>query len=293
METYSTDIPNSCLPAPGSRISTLAAVIQETYAVLRQAADLSPANPAVTEQIGLLAQQIRLPYSPEEVQYILQHEEIQPLRQILLGMLSEAECRMELFDSHQLSLQANGGLSCLRHYRNWETYEHLVRLEREQLRRLRRTDGNDNTVVFVGSGPMPISAMMIHLEEQVNVVCVDMNPDACEAARTLLERVGLGDPVRVVQAEGANYDYAGCGIVFVASLVSGKAKVFEQIRATNPNALVAVRTAEGMRQLMYEAVDESVMETEGWRLLARTSPIHSHAINSTLFYRYDGSGRVQ
>ncbi|MNV99991.1 hypothetical protein D3C71_1954280 [compost metagenome] len=73
--------------------------------------------------------------------------------------------------------------------------------------------------------------------------------------------------------------------MFIASLVSCKDRVLEQIRRTSADSLVAVRTAEGIRQLMYEAVDEEAMIAAGWSLLGRTWPKERIVINSTLFYR--------
>jgi hypothetical protein len=82
---------------------------------------------------------------------------------------------------------------------------------------------------------------------------------------------------------GAAFDYSPYSRIFVASLVQNKPAVLAQIARTASNPLVAVRTAEGMRQIMYEAIDESELSKQGWRILARTWPDAKLVINSTLF----------
>lgn len=54
----------------------------------------------------------------------------------------------------------------------------------------------------------------------MSVFCVDIDPDACEAARLMMERSHLGDKVQIVLGDGAEFDYAAFQHVFIASLVT-------------------------------------------------------------------------
>ncbi|WP_261381174.1 nicotianamine synthase family protein [Paenibacillus cremeus] len=287
MEYAATDAALLSQSAPSVRISELIALVKQTYALLHQESDLTPSNPLIAEAVSTLSRLVTQTYSPDEVQRVLKDTTIAPLRAGLLAKLSEAECLMELFDSRRLHDQHDLSLAELRRYPNWDRYEALVGAELELLARLRRAGDAERPIVFVGSGPVPLSAVILHLQEKVPVVCVDVDPAACESARLLLERVGLGEAIRVSQGDGADFDYAPFRHVFVASLVTRKTHVLAQIRRTRADALVAVRTAAGMRQLMYEAVDEQAMAFAGWRLLGRSSPRERQVINSTLFYRLE------
>lgn len=115
------------------------------------------------------------------------------------------------------------------------------------------------------------------------MICLEFDAAAYEASCSLLQYMGLADRVRVIMEDGATYDYGAYSNVIVASLVRNKLAVLEQISRTSPDCLVAVRTAEEMRQIMYEAIDERQLTALGWRLLARTLPIENLVINSTLF----------
>ncbi len=254
--------------------------------MLRRESDLTPANPIIKEYRSNLARQIRLEYTPEEVEMVIRNKNIRELRQSLLVNLSESEYQMELFESRRLCGESGAGLSALAQYEDWEKYESLVGHELEQLSKQPQPAEAGIPIVFVGSGPLPLSAILIHILKKEIVYCLDIDPDACEASTALLERIGLAHNIHVVKEDGAKFDYHPFQRIFIASLVPDKQKVLEQIRRTRPDALVAVRTVEGMRQLMYEALSEETMESEGWELLARTSPEGSTVINSTLFYRF-------
>lgn len=270
---------------PSKRISDLITLVKETYDVLHRESDLSPSNSAITKTISIFTEALRQTYTPEEIRYVMDNVDIATLQKGLLSKLSEAEYRMELFDSRHLCDQPEFGLANLFKYKNWGNYESLVGEELKQLRKIIRPEEITSPIVFVGSGPLPLSAVLLHLRWNVSVFCVDIDPDACEAARLMMERSHLGDKVQIVLGDGAEFDYAAFQHVFIASLVTQKDKVLEQIRRTNPDALVAIRTAEGIRRLMYEAINEEAIAAAGWRLLGRTSPIENRVINSARFYR--------
>src|SRR5262249_46141321 len=109
-----------------------------------------------------------------------------------------------------------------------------------------------------------------------------VDPQACSLAGELCRKAGLrGIDVRC--ADGAEHDFAHSPVVFIASLVREKGRVVEGVRETCPQACVALRSAEGLRTLLYEPVDQPELAAMGCRFLGRTD--HNPAvINTTLFY---------
>jgi hypothetical protein len=71
--------------------------------------------------------------------------------------------------------------------------------------------------------------------------------------------------------------------VIVASLVPDKTRVMRRIRATQPAAVVALRSAEGLCTLLYDPLDEAELDALGCRYLGRTRH-NPRAINTTLLY---------
>ncbi|MGO4348582.1 nicotianamine synthase family protein [Paenibacillus sp. MCAF9] len=261
------------------------AFIREVNELLQKEVDLSPANQLVTNMIRRLSLQLRSHYLPEEVQAVLSNEYIRMNQRNLQDKLSEAEFLVELGDSLHISKSEDTVLDNIRRLPYWNIYMALVSEELSTLRRITRADGQKEKsgIVFVGSGPMPLSPIILHLIGDVEVLCLEIDPVAYDASCFLLERMGLGNKVTVVLENGSDFDYSSYTRVFVASLVRDKIGVLNQIKRTSPDSLVAVRTAEGMKRIMYEAVDESQLKKQGWRIMARTWPEETLVINSTLF----------
>lgn len=267
------------------RVDHFIVFIREANELLQKEFDLSPANQRVTNMISRLSQQLRSPYLSEEVQAVLSDEYIRMNGRKLQVKLSEAEFLAELGDSRNLNLSEGTVLDIVTRMPIWNTYMALVSEELSTLRRIIREDGQTekSPIVFVGSGPMPLSPIILHLCGDMEVVCLEIDPVAYDASCSLLERMGLGDKVTVVLGNGSEFDYSAFSQIFVASLVRNKLAVLEQISRTSPNPLVAVRTAEGMKQIMYESLDESQLNKQGWRIVGRTWPENNLVINSTLF----------
>ncbi|GLX66709.1 nicotianamine synthase family protein [Paenibacillus glycanilyticus] len=266
-------------------VNDFIAFIRETNELLQKESDLSPANPTVTGVINLLFVQLRSRYSPEEVQAVLSHEYIQSNQRQLQDKLSEAEFLTELSDSRKACESRDSGLDAVKWLPNWPVYIELVKQELFTLQQYTEAnrESEQSPIVFVGSGPMPLSSILLHLFGGVEVICVEKDATAYEASRALLEHMGFGAKVKVVLEDGSRFDYGPYRRVFVASLVKNKQAVLEQIRCTSSNPLVAIRTAEGMKQIMYESIEVDTLTSQGWRVLGRTSPDEKVVINSTLF----------
>lgn len=286
MEVYSTGSIRLAGHAPRTQlVDHFIAFIREINELLQKELDLSPANQMVTSMIRHLSLQLRSHYLPEEVQAVLSNEYIRTNRQKLQDKLSEAEFLAELGDSRHLCKSEDFVFDILKMMPTWNIYMALVSKELSIFRRLIRQDdqAEKSPIVFVGSGPMPLSPIILHLFGDVDVICLEIDSLAYEASCTLLERIGLEEKVTVILKNGSEFDYSAYNRIFMASLVKNKLAVLEQISRTSQNPLVAVRTAEGMKQIMYEAIDESQLTKQGWRILARTWPEDNLVINSTLF----------
>lgn len=286
MEVYSTgSIVHTGNKPRMQMVDNFIAFIREANELLQEELDLSPANQLVTNVISRLSLQLRSHYLLEEVQAVLSNEYIRMNLRKLQDKLSEAEFLVELSDSRHICKSEDSVLDIVTRLPVWNIYMALVSRELSALRRFIKQDSHavKSPIVFVGSGPMPLSPIILHLFGGVEVVCLEIDAVAYDASCSLLERMGLGTKVNVILENGSEFDYSSYSRIFVASLVRNKLAVLEQISRTSQNPLVAVRTAEGMRQIMYEAIDESQLNKQGWRIMARTWPEDNLVINSTLF----------
>jgi len=111
-------------------------------------------------------------------------------------------------------------------------------------------------LLFIGSGPVPVSAILFHQRLGAQVDCVDLDPMAVEHSRKFLARLRLSDPIRVHCADGSLMDALDYDAVVIALLAKPKHEILAQL-ATNarPDCRVICRTSQGLRVLVYEPMD--------------------------------------
>lgn len=271
-------------------VEAVIAFIREANELLQQEIDLSPANQRVVDIVSRLSARLRAGYFPEEIEAILDNEYIRMNLRSLQHKLSEAECLAEL-DASRHICQTKQAVIADR-LPNWNIYMELVGKELSILRQLSLRDGraDEAPIVFVGSGSLPLSAIILHLCGNAEVICVELDAAAYKASRALLKCLGLSNEITVVMMDGADFNYSSYKRIFVASLVQNKEAVLEQINRTASDPLVAVRTAEGIKQMMYESIDEARLNRQGWTIAARTRPDDQLVINSTLFLKRAACG---
>ncbi|WP_139489438.1 nicotianamine synthase family protein [Brevibacillus dissolubilis] len=269
---------------------------------LHQETDLSPRNPKINHALSDLVAQVSLVYSSQEEQDILTDERIRQLRSTLLPKLSIAEAEMEFYYAQEYSENLLLNMEHLRDFLYWDNYEALVQVELEGLAACRpQVEGypvkvsplevaQGEAVAFVGAGPFPLSAIILHQQTGVPVVCIDVDAAAVGAGRALIERLGLQEQITYLHRSGEQVDYAPYPLIFCASLIPDKQQVVEQIQRTRGKradasrpTILAVRSADGVHTLLYEPVDEREMDSLGARLIGRTWA-DTRIINSTLYY---------
>lgn len=122
-------------------------------------------------------------------------------------------------------------------------------------------------LLFVGSGPFPISPILFSTISGAQVDCFDSSPEACSISRKVIDKLNLSDRVRVIQKSAQDVDlptvmtpgdYGKYDVVVVALLAQPKAAILDQIwRSVGPYPRVVLRYSEGSRELLYKGMDLS------------------------------------
>jgi hypothetical protein len=282
-ESSATDLP----PGVGAIVRQVVAV----HALLTSESDISPRNEKINRALGDLVKLLLRPYDPCETAAVLDNAEIVALKDSLLARLSEAEFALERFWSEHFLGRTSLGLCDLEGFIYWRYYERLLGMEMRALSHLRQRHRefvkSEERIAFVGGGPLPLSAILLHAKTGASVVCIDSDAVAFDSAKRLMSMLGFRGAT-AVHADGADFDYQGFSTIVIASLVAKKAAVVRRIVETSKHALVAVRTVEGMRTLLYSAADVVALQAAGLELAGHTSP-DAETINATLFFQGDAS----
>ena len=143
------------------------------------------------------------------------------------------------------------------------------RFERLVKRELSLLDGNiPQRVLFVGSGPLPISAFHIQRVIQRPVDCLDRNSSAVAISREVIEKLGLSESLRVFNGLGERFDIKEYDLILVALLASPKRRILRNLRKkAGPSCRILCRTSFSLRTLVYEPTSEDVLG--GFQLMAQ------------------------
>jgi nicotianamine synthase len=144
-----------------------------------------------------------------------------------------------------------------------DNYEALVAFEYEALTHW--LGRRPRSVAVVGSGPLPLTAVLLHrLAPGLRVTCLDRDASALARGRRVASVLGT-DGVTHVHADACRHDYSSYDVVMVAALVGStpavKLAVLGAVADTSPRtALLAARSvpADG-RRLLYPRIDEACM----------------------------------
>ena len=143
------------------------------------------------------------------------------------------------------------------------------RFERLVKRELSLLNGDiPQRVLFVGSGPLPISAFHIQRVIQRPVDCLDRNPAAVDISREVIEKLGLGESLRVFNGLGESFDIKEYDLILVALLAAPKRRILRNLRKKAlPSCRILCRTSFSLRTLVYEPTPEDVLG--GFQLMAQ------------------------
>jgi L-amino acid N-acyltransferase YncA len=149
---------------------------------------------------------------------------------------------------------------------NYLLYERFDRLVKRELSLL---EGNiPQRVLFVGSGPLPISAFHIQRVLQRPVDCLDRDSCAVAISREVIEKLGLGESLRVFQGLGESFDIKEYDLILIALLASPKRRILRNLRKKAlPSCRILCRTSFSLRTLVYEPTSEDVLG--GFQLMAQ------------------------
>lgn len=195
-----------------------------------------------------------------EASAVLDDPVLAAVRERLQALCAEGEARLE---AHWARRVLEGGPSSagwreLEAFPYFVSYERLARLEFAALdvAAPRVSGAGPRRALFVGSGPLPLTAILLAARYGLEITNLDLNPDAALLGGRLAAHLGLGSLLEFVAADVLVYpDIEHVDVVFVAALVGRhrveKRAILRRItRHVRPQATVVIRSAHRMRTLL-------------------------------------------
>ncbi len=156
-------------------------------------------------------------------------------------------------------------------------YETLIRTQVESLQHSR-----PQRVAFIGSGPMPISLILLYRLYGIESVGIDIDPKAVSLSIQGIRRLGLEGAITVVQGTEKVLGHIDWDLVVVAALAEPKVRIFahlKRIMADTGGRPVICRTYSGLRTLLHPPLQQE--DHPGFRICREIRP-EKNRVNNTL-----------
>lgn len=114
----------------------------------------------------------------------------------------------------------------------------------------------DDHVLFIGSGPFPITAIEYARQTGCKVDCVEMLSDKADVSRNVINRLEMSDQVQVHTAEGQAFSPRPYSVVLIGVLAQPKQDIINNLEINGRDKIrVLTRTTTDLRQFIYPAAE--------------------------------------
>lgn len=253
------------------------------HEALRARPHLRP-EPATNELFERLVSLAVDPAAARDADAVLRDPAVERLLPSLRQLCADGEFELERAWAERIVAHPDPRTELARfpYHRN---YGDLTRLEHHTVAGL--TSGPVRRVLFVGSGPLPLTSLLLAERHGCEVDNLDRAPDAVRLGAQLASALGR-DGLRFRGGDVLDgrdrYDPERYDLVYLAALAGldpdAKHELLEHLgRRLRPGTLVLARSAHSLRGLLYPVLDPD--DLPGLRTLAVVHP-HTDVVNSVV-----------
>lgn len=229
-------------------------------------------------------------YDDGTVNTVLNDVHILALIPTLRAMASQGEYFLELTWANELSKEQHPKLSKFVYYQN---YVDLVKLE---IHALHGVNAPLNNIVFIGSGPLPLSPILMYQEltstanSNVMMHNIDRDEASITVSNTLLQKLGIDHGFKQHVMDATDYsDFGHADLVVLGALVGQdvqeKMDFLSHIgKSMKQGSYLMARSAHSLRKLLYPSIEPYQVNACGFETLVVLHPFND-VVNSVLIAR--------
>ncbi len=239
---------------------------------------------SLNETFGQLVDAARTPIRMGEAHTILAELNSDNTLSDLHHLCSEGEFELEKYWAERIRAATNIKQE-MRKFPYWNNYLKLAKLEMTALRSVMPEIGS---MLFAGSGPLPLSAYMFAAHYGMKVTNVEAEEYAADCSVAWMDPI-LGDkkiPCHHMDIQEFT-DFAHFDVVVMAALVgltpAAKQEIIAHLHAhMQPGQLLMVRSVRGLRRLLYPEV--TAKDLKGFEIVKEVHP-RGEVVNSAVIAR--------
>lgn len=252
-------------------------MIRDLYNKILKLEDLSPSDEVNTLFSALVSESI----NPETV-HDLNESEISKLQRIS----AESEYLMEVHWVKRI-IQSNDPKQELENFWYYKNYVDLTKIEWMGLESCCDTSKHDD-VLFMGSGPLPLTAIVLAKFYGCKISLLDVDEYALELSKKLIKALKLESKFQFIHSDATKFiAYERYEVIYVAALAGldndSKNLIVKNIRQfANAESHIIMRSSYANRTLLYRPLDERILNE--LKPLIEIRP-HNEVVNSVFIFK--------
>lgn len=166
--------------------------------------------------------------------------------------------------------------------KNYLLYKRFVRLIKNEIKSA--SISQNDKVLFIGSGPFPISAMLFNQFVGCKIDCYEKEQDRVQLSRNVLSYLGFGKKIQVFTKKGEKLDTKKYTVIIIALLAKPKNKILNRIfKIARSGTKIISRTADGKRKGFYEETDKKLYKC--YKVIGKIRAVGNQTISSVLLIK--------
>lgn len=201
------------------------------------------------------------------VSYVLDPNNKNTLKETELEKLQEICSRAEYeLEKHWAKkiIESDNPLKTLRKFPYFSNYRKLTQMEWFSL--LSCTTHKTHKVVFVGGGPLPLTAIVMAQQYTDKITVLDIDETACELSSQLVRKLKLDKKIEIIKTDASKFEnYKNYNAFVVAALaganMNSKRKILQKIKKDSPKlSHILARSSWGLREILYKPLDKKLYD---------------------------------
>lgn len=195
---------------------------------------------------------------------------------------AKAEYYLELHWSNLIS----NDVCKLEDFVYFDNYSKLTSLEWNTLSGC--THYKKHKVAFVGSGPLPITGIILAREYGLDVDMIDISSEAVTVSNKLISKLGLSKKINIIKSDATKFsDYNKYDVIYLAALAGTdnktKKRIIKKINAGSKKGThILLRSSFEGREILYKPVNKK--DLKKFELVMEVRP-YNDIVNSFLIIR--------
>jgi len=185
-------------------------------------------------------------------------------------------------DDRFMEAVLNGTATSSDQYPFQPLYDRLAKMEAEAA-----TMKQGKQIMHIGTG-WPGTAIGLN-KLGIPVTCVEINPAVAKKSKDAIEKLGLGDKIKVINFDGADLTPEGFGTIIISAMVPNEAKqqILDNLRGLAVEetdfTVILRQPPDRARALFYQQLAGDVLDFPGLTAVGKTSPGENDPLQSFVF----------